>query len=62
MYTQEARKVVGYTQKLQELHSKLLTMIEEEAYSTFPLGLHLHLREQVGTHMHGNLEETIAMA
>ena len=55
-------RVVGYTTKFQELKSRLPTMTDEEAFSVYLAGLNPHLREQVGAHVRGNLEEAIAMA
>ena len=37
-------------------------MTDEEAFSVYLAGLNPHLREQVGAHVRGNLEEAIAMA
>ena len=55
-------RVAGYTAKFQELKSRLPTMADEEAFSVYLAGLNPHLREQVGAHVIGNLEEAIAMA
>ena len=37
-------------------------MTDEEGFSVYLAGLNPHLKEQVGTHVRGNLEEAIAMA
>ena len=37
-------------------------MMDEEAFSMYLAGLNPHLREQVGPHVRGNLEEAIAVA
>ena len=37
-------------------------MTDEEAFSVYLAGLNPYLREQVGAHVRGNLEEAIAMA
>ena len=55
-------RVAGYTAKFQELKSRLPTMMDEEAFSVYLAGLNPHLREQVGAHVRGNLEEAIGMA
>ena len=37
-------------------------MTDKEAFLVYLAGLSLHLREQVGAHVRGNLEEAIALA
>lgn len=37
-------------------------MIDKEAFSAYLARLNSHLREQVGAHMRGNMEEAITMA
>ena len=55
-------RVAGYTAKFQELRSRLPSMTDEEAFSVYLAGLNSHIREQVGAHVKGNLEEAITMA
>lgn len=58
----QSGKAAGYTAKFQELRSRLPTMIDEEAFLAYLAGLNSNLREQVGAHVRGNLEEAITMA
>lgn len=58
----QTRRVVGYTQKFEELQRRVLTMSEAEAYLAHLSSMHPHLCEHVGTHVHRNLEEASAMA
>ena len=58
----QTKRVASYIAKFQALKSRLPTMMDEEAFSVYLLGLNPHLTEQVGAHIRGNLEEAIAMA
>ena len=55
-------RVASYMAKFQELKGKLSTVSDEEAFSVCVSGLKPHLREQVGAHAKGNLEEAITTA
>lgn len=46
-------RVARYIAKLEESQSQLLGMADEEAFSTYLVGLDSHLHEQMGAHVRG---------
>ena len=58
----QTRRIADYIAKFQELKSTFPAMMDEEAFSVYLAALNSHLREQLGAHVTGNLEEAIAIA
>ena len=55
-------RVTGYVNRFRELQYKLPGMTMAEAYSAFLAGLTPQIRQHVGAHVDGDLEEAIKMA